>query len=109
MRIDWSERAVTRFDKAVSYGRVAFGIKAAQRFYQRIKHCEALLALNPQMGKVEPLLVGRKYEYRSLVVHEHFKMIYRVDDARDIIYIIDFWDVRQEPQTLTDGVSDTKR
>ena len=29
MRIDWSERAVTRFDKAVGYGRVAFGIKAA--------------------------------------------------------------------------------
>lgn len=53
------------------------------------------------MGKVEPLLVGRAYEYRSLVVHEHFKMIYRVDDACDIIYIIDFRDVRQEPQTLT--------
>ena len=45
MRIDWSERAVTRFDKAVGYGRVAFGIKAAQRFYQRwVSHVEGALS-----------------------------------------------------------------
>ena len=106
MRIEWSKLAVTRFDKAVNHGRVVFGIKVAKRFYQRIKHCEVLLGLNPCMGKVEPLLVGRAYEYRSLVVHEHFKMIYRVDDVRDIIYIIDFWDVRQEPQMLTNETKD---
>ena len=100
MRIEWGEFAAARFDKVVNYGRVVFGIKVAKCVYQRIKHCEVLLSLNPLMGKIEPLLAGRAHEYRSLVVHEHFKMIYRVDETRDLIYIIDFWDVRQEPQTL---------
>ena len=53
------------------------------------------------MGKIEPELEGKAYEYRSIVVHEHFKLVYRVDEMHDTIYITAFWDVRQEPQRLT--------
>ena len=56
------------------------------------------------MGKIEPELKGNLYEYRSFVVHEHFKMICRLDAIQDVIYIIRFWDVRQEPQSLLKDV-----
>ena len=54
------------------------------------------------MGKIEPLLLGRFYEYRSWVIHEHFKLIYHIID--DVIYIANIWDTRREPQRLTENV-----
>ena len=60
-----------------------------------------LLASNPYMGKIEPLLINRKgHEYRSLVIHEHFKLIYYIDLSQNILYIVDLWDTRREPSRL---------
>lgn len=38
--------------------------------------------------------------YRSLVVHEHYKLIYYVDQKKELINIVAFWDTRREPLTL---------
>ena len=100
MRVVWGEVAVKELDKVLAYGYVTFGAKSARCFYQSVKDFERLLISFPYMGKVEPELKGNLYEYRSFVVHEHFKMIYRLD----VIYIICFWDVRQEPQSLLQDV-----
>ena len=37
-------------------------------------------------------------------VHEHFKMVYRLDEMKDVVYIIHFWDVRREPQRLAEEI-----
>ena len=81
-------------------GFLEFGPKAADNMSRRIEYCAELLALNPHMGKVEPELSCKEYEYRSFVVHEHFKMIYRLDIERNVIYVVHFWDTRREPQRL---------
>ena len=68
------------------------------RFQENIDKQVNLLKAFPYMGKIEPLLWGRCYEYRSWVVHEHFKLIYHIRE--EVIYIANFWDVRREPQSL---------
>ena len=38
--------------------------------------------------------------YRSYVMNGLNKMVYRIE--YDTIYIVDFWDVRQDPSTLAE-------
>ena len=61
---------------------------------------EPLLAANPRLGITEPLLAGRKREYRSIVVHKLFKLVYYVKD--ETLYIAALWDTRREPHAQAD-------
>lgn len=72
-----------------------FGIRIADRMMYHIYYCVLLLSQNPRSRKVEPLLVGRRYEYRSLVVHPHFKLIYYINEAKEKIVITNFFDTRK--------------
>lgn len=62
-----------------------------------------MLAANPYMGPLEPLLAERRTSYRSFVVHEHYKLIYWVDEEKEILYVSDLWDTRREPEGLVKG------
>ena len=92
-------------DRTLAQGIELFGIRSTTFFYNRVKSYEPLLAANPHMGKTEPLLAGRKrHQYRSLVVHEHFKLIYYIDRPNDTLYIADLWDTRREPSRLAEEI-----
>lgn len=93
-------RARRSIRHTLDYGRREFGIMAQRNLRKHIERTTGLLKSFPHMGKIESQLSGRKYEYRSIVVHKLFKMIYRVDEVRDTIYIVGFWDTRREPQAL---------
>ena len=84
MQVKWDKRALRRLDNATSYGFQKFGEVESIRFYQKIRSYDSLLAEHPRMGKVEPLLIERCFEYRSLVVHEHYKLIYYIRDSHEI-------------------------
>ncbi|MBQ8224632.1 MAG: hypothetical protein IJZ86_04710 [Bacteroides sp.] len=68
MQVKWGKRALRRLDGAVDYGLRQFGKITSERLYRKMRSYDVLLSLNPQVGKVELLLAGRRYEYRSLVV-----------------------------------------
>ena len=104
MQVKWDNRAMKRLDKATEYGLYKFGEITSIRFYQKIRSYDSLLSEHPRLGKVEPLLIGRRFEYRSLVVHEHYKLIYYINEVKGRIVVSDFWDVRQEPQYLAEEV-----
>lgn len=107
--VKFKARAKRAIARTLRNGFLLFGPKAADNMKHRIEYSAELLALNPHMGKLEPELTGITYEYRSFVVHEHFKMIYRLDEERDTIYIVHFWDVRREPQTLKEETKITEK
>lgn len=101
MQIKWSKRAIRTLDKVLAFGIELFGARRTILFYNKVKACEPLLASNPYMGKIEPLLINRKlHQYRSFVIHEHFKLIYYIDLSQNILYIVDLWDTRREPSRL---------
>lgn len=52
------------------------------------------------MGKIEPLLAGRPQNFRSLVIHKHYKLIYYIDE--DTIYIAALIDTRADPDSLAE-------
>ncbi|WP_455591931.1 type II toxin-antitoxin system RelE/ParE family toxin [Bacteroides sp.] len=100
MRVEWKKRAVRQLENAVTYGQMVFGRKAAIKFYRQVKSNDSRLAENPYLGSSEPLFAHRKTQYRSLVVHEHYKLIYWVDEKKGILFISALLDVRREPDKL---------
>lgn len=101
MQVKWTVQALKRLETATDYGRRKFGELTAARFYQKVRKHDSLLATNPRIGKVEPLMASKyAHEYRSLVVHSHYKLIYYINEAKGIIVITNLFDVRREPQAL---------
>ena len=101
MQVTWNKKALTQLDAVMKYGIREFGERTAQRLYERIMSYEPLLAANPRLGVEEPLLAGRKRQYRSLVVHKLFKLVYYVKN--NTLYIAALWDTRREPRTQADN------
>lgn len=102
MQVKWSKKASKAFDDALAQGMILFGARVSEMFYSKVKSHDALLATHPHLGRVEPLLAHKKrHEYRSLVVHKHFKLIYYIESVCDTLYIVDLWDTRREPLALT--------
>lgn len=95
MRVRWNDQSKKALRKTANYIRKTFGEKAKDDFFQEVKHTNALLGNNPNIGPVELFLSDLPSMYRSIVVRHHNKIVYRVVD--DHIEVIAFWDTRREP------------
>lgn len=102
MTIRWSYKAQKQQDRTADYIYKEFGRAAVSGFYNEIDKIETSLLSFPEMGKEEPLLVGKSRLYRSLVVNKLSKIIYTVEP--DHIRIHAFWDTRREPKNQADGL-----
>ena len=83
-----------------------FGLTSATRFYERILRDMERLVRFPYLGSREELLLGMRLVYRSLVVRPHFRLIYYVDEAKSEIHVVDFWDTRQDPESLVESLAE---
>ena len=100
MNVIWHAQAEEALIDAAVYIQNHWGKRFREKFVGSVRQTEYALRLNPYLGKLEPLLMNRVREYRSIVVGTLNKIIYYVDS--DVIYIADFWDVRREPKTLAE-------
>mgnify|MGYP001777178267 CR=1 FL=1 len=101
MKVIVQKAAARQISRVYTYGEQHFGKQAAEKTHARIMEALRLLAANPRLGITEPLLAGRKREYRSIVVHKLFKLVYYVKD--ETLYIAALWDTRREPRTQADN------
>lgn len=102
MRSILSELAKQEIRQAAQYIRSEFGTNRRKQFMQEIRHARSLIESNPSVGPVEPLLTDLPGAYSSYVMNRINKIIYRVDG--NIIFIVDFWDVRRAPESLVSQV-----
>lgn len=100
MKVYWTQQAKKEWQRISLYCNLTFGKSVVLRFEAFTNRLNILLAENPYLGSKELLLEGRKKEYRSIVVHPHYKEIYYISKKRNTIYIVDLWDVRREPKAL---------
>ena len=100
MKVQTSDIALQRIHETASYIQREFGKQYRVNFMQKVRETKRLLATNPCLGPVEPLLADRPTTYRSVVVANMNKMVYRIMD--DCIEIADFWDCRREPKALVE-------
>ena len=102
MHIHWAERAFIRRQAIEDYILYSFGRKAHREYIKEVNSWKEALRTNPHIGKIEPLLLNMRKEYRSFVVGEQSKGIYYVEG--DCINIVDWWDTRRSIENLKAGL-----
>ena len=107
MQVIWLDEAKALFKEAISFGMLAFGEKAVIRFVDEVQKTDERLSVFPLLGKIEPSLKGLGQEYRSLVIHRNYKVIYYIDD--DIVFIASFWSTRCDPESLRSEIKKTRQ
>ena len=99
MKCHWTRTAQKELEKVVIYITDNFGVTPALRFIERIEQWDAWISENPEMARIEPLLVSKKKRiYRSIVIQPYSKLIIYTDSKGTHIAAI--WDMRQSPKTL---------
>ena len=98
MRVEWTLQAKTAVRYTIKYVEDKFGPRAKLSLAREIVVSEHILASNPRLGKIEPLLQDRAVTYRSLIVKKLNKIVYRIEN--DSIIIVDFWNLRRNPENL---------
>jgi len=104
MRSVWSERAKKSLHIVEDYILREFGEKKRTEFMAEAEKVAIQLESFPTMGKEEPLLAHRKKHYRSYMITRKSKMIYHVDEIRELVVISDVWDIRKAPKTAAKGL-----
>lgn len=104
VEVVWRKTAQNQRVRLLEYIRSEFGIHAALHAYSNIKHHEVLLSRHPHLGEIEQLLISKRLEYRSLVIHKYTKLVYYVNEKKGILYISALWDTRREPSALVRGL-----
>jgi plasmid stabilization system protein ParE len=97
-KIAWSKRAERAYGQIIDYVADEFGTTRAKRYATEVYKAVSKLPDNPNLGQIEPLLEGSKYEFRRLVIGHLTKVIYRIVEER--IEIADVWDTRMNPAEL---------
>lgn len=104
MRSVWSERAKKSLHIVEDYILREFGENKCAEFMAEAEKVALQLEIFPTMGKEEPLLAHRKKLYRSYVITRLSKMIYHIDEKRELVIISDVWDIRREPKAVAKGL-----
>lgn len=104
MQVEWTDFAWKMLSQTADDILMEFGYQSYCKFLDDVDANVTMLLRFPMSGKEEPLLVSRPLLYRSLVVDTLNKIIYTIDEEKELIYITDFWDVRREPQVLVDSI-----
>lgn len=98
MRIEISPKARQHLLTITDYYAEWGGIRSVERLLSKIVEKQQKILKYPQAFHPEPLLADRKVEYRSVIINDYYKMVYRIDN--DVITISAFWDMRMNPSKL---------
>lgn len=98
MRIEISPKARQQLLAITDYYAEWGGLRSVERLLDKIVEKQQKILRYPKAYHPEPLLVERKIVYRSVIINDYYKMIYRIDN--DVITIAAFWDMRMNPNRL---------
>ena len=104
MTCEWKKSAIEELTNATKYCAKTFGKRVAEKFLDSVDHQILLLVGNPLMGIHAPELDTLRRQYRTVLVHKLFKLVYYVNEKKSVLYIVSLWDVRRNPSTLVSRI-----
>ena len=84
----------------IEYARDEFGRICVLRWKKELEAIYARLIMFPLSYSPEPILKDFHRDYRSALLMDNFKLIYRYDKERDEIVIADIWYTKRSQQAL---------
>lgn len=95
----WAKSSEKRLDDIYNYYCEKAGSKIARKIVTGVIIETQKLVRNPFMGQKEILLEDRSEIYRYLLCG-NYKVIYYVEEQKNLIHVMDIFDTRQNPQKL---------
>ena len=102
MQVKWFEKALQHWEEQLDYCAETFGLRTALTSVEILESKIDKICKFPEAGVPEPLLHDELFFYRYVHIQKHIKLIYRFDEQRQIIYIVDVWNTRISPENLLD-------
>ena len=99
MEIKTDDLFDSEFDKCVDYALLEFGRKTAKKWIDSLIGIKHQLRLMPESYPFVPELQKWR-KYRGAIIMKNFKIIYFYNEEKDIIWLVDLWDLRQAPSKL---------
>ncbi|MGB3345631.1 MAG: type II toxin-antitoxin system RelE/ParE family toxin [Aequorivita sp.] len=99
MQLIWSDFAIENLKQIFDYYKARAGEKVAHKIRRQILEATKQLHSNPESGQIEFNLESLKQNYRY-ILSGSYKVIYRIN--KDVIFINDVFDVRQNPTKMMD-------
>ena len=84
----------------IEFAREEYGRKCILRWKKELESIYSRLIMFPLSYSPEPILKHFHRDYRSALLMDNFKLIYRYDKERDEIVIVDIWYTKRSQQTL---------
>lgn len=84
----------------VVYTLAEFGATSVKRFNKELDDIKHRLMLHPLSSPRESMLKRFHRPYHSAIIKENWKIIYRYDEANDLVIFVDLWDMRRNPRYL---------
>ena len=101
-KVIWEATATSILLEYIENAQHEFGNSTVKRWQKDRKDIEWRLQHHPVSYPPEEILLNRNITYRHChVMHRRFKLIYYYDELSDIVHIVDIWDTRMSPTTLT--------
>ena len=76
-----------------------YGMKTAKKWFESVNAAIKSLSRFPEAHS--PVGKKRNMMFRGIIIMKNFKMIYYYDEPKDQVWIIDIWDMRQNPKKLS--------
>lgn len=102
LTVYWTQFAENKLEDIFEYYKFKAGIRVAQTLVNGIIDISLSLEFNAYGGQKEEHLSERKQDFRYLVF-KNYKIIYWIDEVKQIVFISNVFDTRQNPQKLSLG------
>ena len=102
MLSDWTNTAQQHWIEQLEYCAKTFGESTASEFIKKTDEKIDRICKFPESGTREPFLKEKDPVFRYVYIQKRIKLIYRLDEELQTIYIEDVWDTRMDPQHLLD-------
>lgn len=96
--IIWEDDAEKMLFQLINWYKINGQINSAEKFRSNVISALQRISDHPQIGAMFSQLRDLKYTYRSLVIHKHNRIVYRVNE--DTIYISYIWDCRRDFENI---------
>ena len=98
--IIWTKAVRIKLKNHLDYAYREFGAKTMKKWLEQIEYHKDSFKKFPTSYTPVRELSNEDTIYRGCTVMGRFKLIYYYDEQADMVYIVDLWDVRRNPENL---------
>ncbi len=104
VQVIWQSQARKKLQRTLEFSYAEYGKTTMNRFIAELELIDERLRKFPVSYPPVALLRDKKRRYRGAVVMDNFMIVYYYVYSSKKIRVVDFWDVRKNPQTLIKGI-----